>query len=309
MFTRVTTPGNYSAVLTNLLAAQQRQMEAGNRVATQRNGSNLKEYAPDAELLAAMRTVQTRLSAFQEQSKLLTDKLATQDTALVRVADAAQSIRQVFTDALASGRVDTLVEDVEAQLRNAVEAMNGRYGGKYLFAGGQVDTRPVELTSLSDLNPPAMVADFFRNDQFRVKAKLDEATTITTGFLSNEIGTDMLNALQAFQAFNTGPDGPFEGAMTDAQKAFLEGQLAAWDNVRSDVTLKAAQNGTNQKRLETIGEDLVSRQNALAGMIGNITDADMAQAAADLQTAQLSVQSAAYVFQALRESSLLNILK
>ena len=309
MFTRVTTPGNYSAVLTNLLAAQQRQMEAGNRVATQRNGSNLKEYAPDAELLAAMRTVQTRLGAFQEQSKLLTDKLATQDTALVRVADAAQSIRQACTDALASGRVDTLVEDVEAQLRNAVEAMNARYGGKYLFAGGQVDTRPVELTSLSDLNPPAVVADFFRNDQFRVKAKVDEATTITTGFLSNEIGTDMLNALQAFQTFNTGPDGPFEGAMTDAQKAFLEGQLAAWDNVRSDVTLKAAQNGTNQKRLETVGEDLVSRQNALAGMIGNITDADMAQAAADLQTAQLSVQSAAYVFQALRESSLLNILK
>jgi flagellar hook-associated protein 3 FlgL len=309
MFTRVTTPGNYASVLANLLSAQQRQMDAGNRVATQRNGSNLKEYAPNAELLAAMRTVETRLGAFQEQGKLLTDKLATQNTALVRVADAAQSIRQAFTDALASGRVDTLVEDVEAQLRNAVEAMNGRYGGKYLFAGGQVDTRPVNLTTLSDLNPPAVVADFFDNDQFRVKAKLDEATTITTGFLAEELGTDMLNALQAFQTFNIGGSGPFEGAMTDAQKTFLEGQLASWDAVRQNVTLKAAQNGTNQKRLETVGEDLTSRQNALAEMIGGITDADMAQAAADLQTAQLAVQSAAYVFQSLRDSSLLNILR
>jgi flagellar hook-associated protein 3 FlgL len=44
-------------------------------------------------------------------------------------------------------------------------------------------------------------------------------------------------------------------------------------------------------------------------MLGDITDADMAQAAADLQTAQLSVQSAAYVFQALKESSLLNVLR
>ncbi|MDZ4369875.1 MAG: flagellin [Phenylobacterium sp.] len=309
MFTRVTTPGNYSSVLANLLSAQQRQLDAGNRVATQRNGSNLKEYAPDAELLSAMRTVQTRLGAFEEQGKLLTDKLATQNTALVRVADAAQTIRQVFTDALASGRVDTLVEDVEAQLRNAAEGMNARYGGKYLFSGGQVDTRPLDLTALSNLNPPAVVADFFQNDQFRVKAKLDEATTITTGFLASEIGTDMLDALQAFQVFNTGPNGPFEGAMTDAQKTFLEGQLAAWDDVRASVTLKAAQNGTNQKRLETVGDDLESRQNALAGMIGGITDADMAKAAADLQTAQLSVQSAAYVFQALRDSSLLNILK
>ena len=39
MVTRVTTPGNYSAVLANLLAAQNRQMAAGDKVATQRNGN------------------------------------------------------------------------------------------------------------------------------------------------------------------------------------------------------------------------------------------------------------------------------
>ena len=55
MVTRVTTPGNYSAVLTNLLAAQQRQQDAGNKVATQRNGDNLKDYARKSELLTAMR--------------------------------------------------------------------------------------------------------------------------------------------------------------------------------------------------------------------------------------------------------------
>ncbi|MCW5758728.1 MAG: hypothetical protein KIS90_03030 [Phenylobacterium sp.] len=79
--------------------------------------------------------------------------------------------------------------------------------------------------------------------------------------------------------------------------------------MRGDVTLIAARNGNNQKRLETTAADLESRQNALAAMLGNITDADMAEAAAQLQQAQLSVQSAAYVFQALQQSSLLNILK
>jgi flagellar hook-associated protein 3 FlgL len=97
--------------------------------------------------------------------------------------------------------------------------------------------------------------------------------------------------------------------MTDAQRTFLEGELATWDTIRADVTNIAAQNGVNQKRLETTAEDLQSRQNTLAGMIGEITDADMAQAAADLQQAQLAVQSAAYVFQSLRDSSLLNTLR
>ena len=309
MVTRVTTPGNYSAVLANLLAAQQRQQEAGNRVATQKNGQDLKDYAKSSELMTAMRTVQTRISAFQDQNDLLRDKLATQDTGLVRVADAAQAVRQIFSEAIASGRVDTLVEDVQAQLSNASEAMNARYGGKYLFAGGQVDTRPVTATSLSQLTAGPPISSFFLNDQFQVTAKLDEATTVNTGYLADDIGTAMMQAFQAFQAFEEGAGGPFVGQMTDAQRVFLEGQLDDWDAVRSDVTNLAAQNGTNQKRLDTIAADLESRANALAGMLGDITDADMAQAAADLQTAQLSVQSAAYVFQALKESSLLNVLR
>jgi len=44
-------------------------------------------------------------------------------------------------------------------------------------------------------------------------------------------------------------------------------------------------------------------------MLSDITDADLAKASADLQQAQLSVQAAAYVFQSLKTSSLINILK
>ncbi|TAJ69870.1 MAG: flagellin [Phenylobacterium sp.] len=309
MVTRVTTSGNYANVLTNLLAAQRNQMEAGDKVATRKNGQNLKDYAKSSELLTAMRSVQTRLGVFEEQNKILTDKLDTQNTALTRVADTAQAVRQIFSEALASGRADTLVEDVEAQLRNAVEGMNARYGGKYLFAGGQVDTRPVTVTTLSDLTAGPPIASFFKNDDFKVTAKLDEATTVTTGILSDDLGTDLLNAFKTFQTFNQGGSGPFTGQLTAAQQTFLEGELANWDAVRADVTNVAAYNGVNQKRLETVAEDLQTRQNSLAGMLGDITDADMAEASAQLQQAQLSVQSAAYVFQALQESSLINLLR
>jgi len=309
MVTRVTTPGNYSAVLANLLAAQNRQMAAGDKVATQRNGKDLKDYARNSEILTAMRSVQTRLGVFQDQNNLLADKLSTQDTGIMRVADAAQHIRQIMAEAIASGRVDTLVEDIQAQMSNAVEGMNARYGGKYLFAGGQVDTRPVTAQTLADLTSGPPIASFFKNDQFRVQAKLDEATNVATGVLADEIGTAMLTQLQTFEAFNQGGSGPFTGQMTAAQKTFLEGQLAGWDTIRLDVTNVAAHNGTNQKRVDTVSADLTTRQNSLAGMIGDITDADMGEAAAALQQAQLSVQSAAYVFQALQQSSLINILK
>jgi flagellar hook-associated protein 3 FlgL len=43
---RVSTNGNYSTVLANIMAAQQRQLIAGNQVSTQKLGANLKTMRP-----------------------------------------------------------------------------------------------------------------------------------------------------------------------------------------------------------------------------------------------------------------------
>ena len=91
MVNRVSTGGNYSAVLANLIAAQERQMDAGEKVASQKNGSDLKDYARNAEMLTAMRAIESRLTTFSEQNKLVSDKLITQDFGLNQVADAAQA--------------------------------------------------------------------------------------------------------------------------------------------------------------------------------------------------------------------------
>ncbi len=309
MVTRVSTPGNYSAVLANLLAAQQSQMAAGNKVATQKNGSNLKDYARDAEMLTAMRSLQTRIEVYREQNTFISERLATQDTALNQLTAAAQGARQAISDALAAGRVDTLMEDLQAQFRNAIEGMNARYGGKYVFAGGQVDTRPVTAMTMSDLTSGPPIANWFQNDHYQPTAKVDEATTVQVGLLADALGADLLAAFQAIQAFQEGPEGPFTGAMTDAQRSFLEGQLATWDGVREDLTNATARNGLVQKRVESVRDDLKTRSNQLQGMIGDITDADMAEAVAQLEQAQMAVQAAAHVFTTLQESSLLNVLR
>ena len=308
MTTRVSTVGSYNAVLANLMAAQQRQMAAGDKVATQKNGSDLKDYARNAEMLTAMRTVQARLEVYTDQNKLIADKLTTQDAALNQVADSAGATRQSIADAIASGRGDTLMEDLQAQFRNAVEGMNARYAGKYLFAGGQIDNRPVTAGKLEDLTAPlTVISDFFQNDGFRTQAKIDDSTTVTTGVLADDIGTDLLTAYKAIQAFHEAT--PFGGELTPAQLTFLEGQLAVWDGVRADLTNATARNGLVQKRVETVKADLTTRENTLAGMMGDITDADMPLAATQLQMAQMSVQASAQVFLTLQETSLLNFLR
>ncbi len=307
--TRVSTVGNYSAVLANLMAAQQRQVEAGKIVSTHKNGTDLKDYARSAEMLTAMRSIASRVDGYVNQNTLIADKLATQDFALNQYSDSISATREAIASALAAGRADNLISEIEANLRNGVQAMNSRYGGKYLFSGGQIDTQPVSTETLSDLTAPATtIADNFHNDTFVVQAKVDDATTVKTGILASDMGTNVLTAYKAIQTFQESADGPLTGVLTDAQRTFLEGVLTTWDQLHSDAVDLTARNGMAQSRVEGVKTDLLNRQDSLAGMMGDITDANMAEAVTRMEQAQLSVQAAAQVFTTLKESSLLNLL-
>jgi flagellar hook-associated protein 3 FlgL len=306
---RVSTAGNYSAILANLMAAEARQVDAENRVSSQKNGNSLKDYANKAETLTAMKTVDARLSNYQDNTSQIAAKLTTQDNALTGAADSATAVRQAITEALANDNADSLMQVIQGQFQTAVSSLNTQYDGKYLFAGGQIATKPVTAAQMSDLTAGPPISSFFQNDNFQVQAKLDDATTVTTGQLASTLGTNMLTAFQAIQAFQTGPSGPLNGQLTAAQRTFLEGQLSTWDTIGADLTTAAAQNGLVQKQVDTVGKSLVDQQNTLTGMIGDITDADMAKAATDLSSAQLSVQATAQVLQVMQGSSLLNLLK
>lgn len=309
MVTRVSTAGNYSAVLANLMAAEARQTDAGNRVATQKNGSDLKAYANKAEMLTAMRTVSARLGTYQDQNTVISAKLNTQDQGLNQLADAATATRQAISDALASDRGDTLMQELDSQFHNAVDGMNTRYDGKYVFAGGQIATQPVSATSMADLTSGPPLASFFQNDQFKVQAKISDGTTVTTGVLASDIGTGLMTDLQTIEAFHQSGSGPFSGQLTPAQRTFLQGQLAGLDATRAAATQVTAQNGLLQQRVTQVKTDLVVQSDTLTGMIGDITDADMAKAATDLSSAQLSVRATAQVLSVMQQSSLLNFLR
>lgn len=311
MVNRVSTSGNYATVLANLTRAQQSQMYFGNQVATQRKGSDLKAFSTTADTLTAMNTVQARLKTYQDQNRVISDRLSSQDVALNQITDAAGSIREALANAIATGSAETMMTDIKAQMAMAVEGMNARYNGKYLFAGGQVDTKPVSIASIDDLTdpaPPAAPVDpasFFHNDDYKIQNKLDDSTTVTTGVLASDIGTAMMTALHALQ---NSPVGPFEGKLTADQQTWIQDQLASWDSIRSDLTTQTAANGLVQKRLDNSKSYVDAQGVTIAGMIGDIVDADMGQAATQLQMAQVAVQAAAHVFQTLQGSSLLSIL-
>ncbi len=308
MIDRIATATQYSAILANLMSAESAQTAAGDEVASGKNGSDLKDFATQAETLTAMNSVDSRITNYQAQNTQIAAKLTTQDEGLTAIAGSATAVNQAIEDALASGDADSLMQEIQSQFSTAVSGLNTQYDGKYVFAGGQINTAPVSATQLSDLTSGPPISSFFQNDSLQVQAKLDDNTTVNTGQLASTLATPMMNAFQAIEAFNQGPNGPLSGQLTAAQTTFLTSQISTWNTVATNLTTQTAQNGLVQKQVSDVASNLTTQQNALTTMIGNITDADMAKAATDLSNAQLSVQASAKVLQALQSDSLINLL-
>jgi len=239
---------------------------------------------------------------------VLTSKLEAQDQALTQVADSVQSARQAIAEAIATGRGEALMGEVSAWFSAATDSLNAKFGGRYLFSGGQVDTPATSASQITDLTAAPAIADLFNNDGLTPVSQLDESTTIETGFLAADVGTGMFDAFRQMQVY-VEANGDFTGQLTAAQETFLQGMLDDFDTARSSVTDYAARNGLIQNRVDKTLAAQEDRKAMLEGMVGAITDADMPLAITRLEQAQVAVQASAQVFNMLKQSSLLDILR
>jgi flagellar hook-associated protein 3 FlgL len=307
MDNRISTASAYNSMLSNLMSAQVAQTKAGNQLSSSETATDLQGYGTGAETLTALQATATQVTGYLSNTQAVGAKLSIQDSALNEVAGGADSALQAITQAVASGNATTLMTSLQDALSSAVEGLNSTYNGEYLFSGGQVNTQPVSAQSLADLTA-GPIANLFHNDQRITSTQLDQNTSVSTGFLASNVATPLFQALAAIEAYNQGPGGPFTSNLTSQQATFLTSQIANLDTVEANLNNVVAQNGQAQNEVTNAQGDLTQRQTMLQGLIGNITSADLAKATTDLQQAQLSIEAAGQVFNALNNASLLNIL-
>jgi flagellar hook-associated protein 3 FlgL len=305
---RISTASAYGAVLSNLMAAELAQTNAGAQLSSSEKATDLKGYGAGAETLTAMQATSTQVAGFITDAQSVGAKLSTQNNALTEVSSAAGSAIQSITQAIAAGSGSGLMQALQNAFSNAVDGLNSTFNGEYLFAGGQVTTQPVSATTLSQLTAGPPISSFFHNDQLQTSNQINSNTTIQSGFLADQVGTPLFNAFQAIEAYDQGPNGPFSSPLTTAQQQFLTAQLSTLNTVQTNLTNVVAQNGLMQSEVTNTQNDLGQRQSMLQGLIGDVTNADLAKATTNLQQAQLAIQAAGEVFQSLKSTSLLNTL-
>lgn len=306
--TRVSTAGNYQSALLNLMSAQNRGLEAQKRVSSEKVATDLAGFGRGAETLTALKSSQNRIQGFIDTGEAVKARMTTQALAFDRVADGADGARQAIAEAIASGRMEGLMQQLQNQFATARSGLNLEHHGRPLFGGAVTDQAPVTAATLEDLADTAAVSDIFANDRIKTASRLDETTSLETGFLADDVGSELFGVLRDIQLYHEAASGPLDGPMTEAAQAFLEAQLGRLKAAHSNITAQAAVSGSLQTRVDDALTALDDQKVSLETLIGKKTDVDLTQAISDLQLSQISIQASAQVLASLRGSSLLELL-
>ena len=142
--------------------------------------------------------------------------------------------------------------------------LNAEHQGFYLFAGGQSDIAPATAATMADLTAAPSTAATFANDTLKQKSRIDEKTTVETGFLASEIGGPLTEVFRNIQAFQNGTAvtvggvtytpagaGTLTGQPDANVTAFLKAQMGELDKANTGLTNQTAKNGLIQNHVET----------------------------------------------------------
>ncbi len=314
--TRVSTYGNYQSALLDLMSAQSRMADAQQKVNTKKNATDLVGFGRGSETVSALMTSQTRIQTFIDTNKTVTARLETQDLAMDRVADASTAARQAIADAIAAGRMDTLMGTLNSLFMEAQDGLNMKHQGKYLFGGGVTDRAPVDLPDIPGQPGASMMAKLaalpdesaaFHNDQLKQSSWLDENVSMDTGFLADAMGSELFAIFRDIQLEHQTT--PLDGKMTDAQKTFLTTQMGRFEAAAKGMVELQAANGGTQNRVDRLLESQEARKISIDTILSGKTDANMAEAVTELELAQISLQASAQVVSQLRQVSLLDYLR
>jgi flagellar hook-associated protein 3 FlgL len=304
---RVSTATLYSSLVGNLMTAQSNQVTAANQVSSEKVATDLQGYGSQAETLTAMQTIQSQTQSFLDQSQVTSARLTSQDTAFTQISNAMGDASTAISSAVATGSGSNIMQSLQTAFEGVVAGLNSTFNGQYLFSGGQVNTPATSATSLSQLTSAPSIGSLFNNDQYVASTQISQNTTIQSGFLASNVGTAAYNAFQSIESY-VQTNGPFGATLTTAQTTFLQGTLATFQAATQGVTNAQAQNGLLQTQVTNTQTGLNDQNTTMQGLIGNITDANMAQASTNLQQAQLALQASAKVIASLQSSSLVSLL-
>jgi flagellar hook-associated protein 3 FlgL len=285
------------------LDTSERQVASGKRADTYAG------YGDSTAIMEAARSSAAHADAHYATAQQVSTRLDLQDSQLTQLSNLALQVRQMLTTAAANGDSTALMDQLEGLFDQAVEILNSKDSGGYIYGGDNNQTPPVTVNSLSALAALPSPSDAFVNGSVKTTVRIGDNRTVEAGLLASDLGTGLMALFQQIAQFDAGVNGPFPaGLTTNAQQSFLESSIAAAANVAAGMNGHAAANGIRYNSVQLWMDQLKGASTLYKDFVSNIEDVDVAEALSRLNQSQLQLQASFQMAAKLNKMSLLDYL-
>ncbi|MGE3303513.1 MAG: hypothetical protein AB7M12_10405 [Hyphomonadaceae bacterium] len=278
------------------------------QVGSQHKADSLKGYAAATTRILSAQSLMAKTDARQAAASNLLPRLDTIDLSLGGAADATETLRQAVLSAVANDDGRTLKDALQTAFSSIRTALNTEFEGEALFSGERVDQPPVNIATLDDLAAAPTIASIFSEAARPKTIDLGDGPRAVAEKAS-DVSSQVFAAMQQLKQLIDANGGTLPQPLTTAQKTALTTMVSDLEGARYTLVAAQGRNGDLSTATETKAAALSNQSDALAKMVGDAADADLAEVATKITSLQVQYQAIAQTFSSLSQLSLLDYLR
>jgi flagellar hook-associated protein 3 FlgL len=305
---RVTSNSTTQYLLSQIMRANSNLNQSQEQVASGKVSNVYSGIGDKTAALESARAAADRAKAYQSSTQLALTQTDLQDAQLTNLSGLATQLQSALQTAVGNADGTNLISTAKTIFQQASAILNATdANGNYIYAGQTSNTKPFTATDISQLNSQP-IADFFVNGSNAKTVLVGDGQTQTIGVLANNIGTDLMTALNTLYQLDT-PSGALSGGLSETQVTNLT-STALPEATTATTSLNSA-TGANGDVYNSVKEAVTTQtsvSNLYDGFVSDIEDVDMSQAITKFNSNQTALQAVLQVTSKLDQLTLLNYL-
>jgi flagellar hook-associated protein 3 FlgL len=227
----------------------------------------------------------SRSSNYEQAASSADDRVEVMYSATGSIADLLSNFKSQLVAASSAATTDTasLTSSAQGYMDDLASLLNSQYGGRYLFAGSQTETAPVDMTAYSNTTSTTTAdTSYYTGDDQIASAKVSDSQTIDYGVTANNSAFEQaMRALSMVVNASSSPvDSTTIASALDLTNSALDGVIG----VQSQLSLKASQ-------LESAVSNQQDYQSYASTLSSSLTDVDVAAVTAQISTYQTQLEA------------------
>ncbi|MDD3021072.1 MAG: flagellin [Alphaproteobacteria bacterium] len=285
MVNRVATYPYTTSMIAENMRLQVKYSDINTQISSGLKSQNYKGISSDTQYLLSVESAIDRLEAYNTNTNIVLANVNTMYEALGQVEDMANSMLTAVTAALGGGQVPTAVTANQASnaLDETQSVLNMKIGNRYVFAGTNIDTPPVDLTDpawVPQTSPSVVNSSYYQGNSTITSVQSSESHVISYGVLASDPAFEQL-----FRAYNLVLNN--SGSITELTEAsgLIRSAIDGIANVRSNLSINAK---SMEDQIYQNEQDKVY----LKELTSNIKETDIPSASVQITEIQTQMEAA-----------------